>query len=209
MIDNYDFRLESFPSLSEVLAVGCFYKGLHQPIEQVIQGGAPPILVPRNSDRGRNLGVELEARVALDRVTPVLRHLSLNSNAAFISSDVRLVPQLSALGSDRHPLQGQAKYLVNGTASYASANGKSDFSLLLGVVGTRLRALGLHPLPDVYSQPVTTLDATVNVVTIKGARLKFAAKNLLNPRIRDLQGEKEVSSYHDGRRYSIALAYGS
>ena len=70
-------------------------------------------------------------------------------------------------------------------------------------------ALGLHPLPDIYSQPVTTLDATVNMVTIKGARLKLAAKNLLNPRIRDLQGEKEVSAYREGRRFSVALAYGS
>ena len=49
-IDNYDVRVEAFPTLSEVLAAGFFYKNLHEPIEQVIQGGSPPLLVPRNSD---------------------------------------------------------------------------------------------------------------------------------------------------------------
>lgn len=59
MIDNDDLRVEAFPSVSEVFAAGVFYKRLHDPIEQVIQGGTPPLLVPRNSDHGRNLGLEL------------------------------------------------------------------------------------------------------------------------------------------------------
>src|SRR5262249_51370602 len=37
-ISNYDARVEMFPSLSEVLAVGVFYKYLLEPIEQTIQG---------------------------------------------------------------------------------------------------------------------------------------------------------------------------
>ncbi len=208
-IDNYDLRFEGFPGLSEVVAVGLFLKRLHQPIEQVIQGGAPPVLVPRNSDRGENSGVELELRSGLRRLHPRLGRLSLNANASFIRSRVRLAEQLSALGSSTHPLQGQASYLVNAALSYAPGDGKADVSVLFGATGRRLRTLGLLPLPDVYDQPSTSLDCTASVAPGKHLRLKLAARNLLDRRIRQLQGEREVSSTRDGRSYSVALSLGS
>ncbi len=208
-IANYDIRLETFPSLSEVFAVGGFYKAMDAPIEQVIQAGAPPVLVPRNSDRGHNVGLELEARAALLRLAPWLHNFFLNSNASIIHSDVRLEPQISKLGSEHHPLQGQAKVLANASLSYAAANGRRDVTVLLGVVGTRLRALGLHPLPDVYAQPTTSLDVTVNAAAFTSGRLKLSAKNLLDPRVRELQGDREVSGYRDGRRYAVSFSYGS
>lgn len=208
-IDNYDLRVEAFPSAGDVFAIGGFYKSLHQPIEQVIQGGAPPILVPRNSDKGHNVGVELEARTGLGRVWSGLDRFSLNTNASFIRSEVELAPQLSQLGSAKHPLQGQANYLFNAALSYAAPGGKLDMSVLVGTTGKRLRTLGLLPLPDIYEQPSRNLDATLSWMPLPRTRLKFAAKNLFNPRIQELQGGKEVSGYRIGRSFSIALAYGS
>jgi len=105
-IENYDLRIEAFPSLSEVFAAGVFYKRLYGAIENVVKGAAEPILRPRNSDEGHNLGVELEARSGLGRLWNPLRRLSLNANASFISSQVR-ISELSQNGSERHPLQGQ------------------------------------------------------------------------------------------------------
>jgi len=208
-IDNYDLRVEAFPSASDVFAAGLFYKSLHQPIEQVIQGGAPPILVPRNSDKGHNVGVELEARTGLGRLWSGLERFALNANGSFIRSEVRLTPQLSQLGSATHPLQGQADYLFNAALSYSAPSGKLDVGLLVGTTGKRLRTLGLLPLPDVYEQPSRNFDATLNWVPLARTRLKLAAKNLFNPRIQELQGGKEVSGYRAGRSYSIALSYGS
>ena len=86
----YDLRVEAFPSLSEVLAAGFFYKRLLQPIEQVIKGSADQLIYPRNSDDGHNLGVELEARVGMGRLSRRMSGLSLNSNASIISSEVVL-----------------------------------------------------------------------------------------------------------------------
>lgn len=208
-IDNYDVRVEAFPRATDVLAAGLFYKSLHQPIEQVIQGGAPPILVPRNSDRGENVGVELEARGGLGRFWSKLEGFSVNTNASFIRSKVRLAPQLSELGSTVHPLQGQANYLFNGALSYATPNGRVDVSLLFGATGKRLRTLGLLPLPDVYEQPSRTFDATINWVPFARARMKLAAKNLLDQRVQETQAGKEVSGYRTGRGFSIAVSYGS
>jgi outer membrane receptor protein involved in Fe transport len=207
-IDNYDFRLEAFPGLGEVLAAGVFYKNLYQPIEQVIQGGNQNLLVPRNSDRGHNAGVELEARAGLGRLWGRMRRLSLNTNASIISSKILLPPQVSLLGTQEHPLQGQADYLVNVAMMYTSRDHRFDGAVLYGLVGKRLKALGLYPLPDVYEQPSSSLDATFNTLLLEQMRMKVSLRNLLDPRIQQLQDGKEVSGYHRGRAVSVSFAYG-
>jgi outer membrane receptor protein involved in Fe transport len=208
-LNNYDFRVEVFPALSEVLALGFFYKDLHHPIEQVIQGGAPPLLIPRNSDYGHNLGGEFEARTSLGRVSGSLRQFSINVNCSVISSLVRIAPQITNLTTQEHPLQGQANYLANAGLAWTSASARTDVSLLASSTGVRLHTLAYNPQPDIYDRPYTTLDFAVNLVPFRGARLKLGAKNLLDPAIRQLQGTKEVSSYHDGREYGFSLTFGS
>jgi len=208
LLDNYDLRIEAFPGLSEVLAVGFFYKNLREPIETVIRGGTPALLVPENSAKGRNQGIELEARIALGRLLRQLDGFTLNSNASFISSKVSLYPKVTRLGTTDHPLQGQADYLVNVGVGYA-VPGRLDASVLVNSVGRRLRALGYSPLPDIYEQPFTTLDATMNLRLIGNARVKLSAKNLLDPKIQRLQGDRETSAYRTGRSYSISLSMGS
>ena len=206
-IDNYDVRFEVYPSLSEVFAVGFFYKRLRQPIELVIQGAADPLVYPQNSDRGRNFGVELEARSRLGRLWKRLDHLTINSNASIISSEVDIIAT-SQNGSQRHPLQGQASYLVNGALSYAWPHERAEMTVLVSMVGKRLAELGYLPLPDIYEQPFTSLDATLGFTPVPRARFKLSAKNLLDSRVQLLQGGREVSSYHQGRNFSLALSYG-
>lgn len=208
LLSNYDVRIEAFPGLSEVLAVGFFYKKLDEPIETVIRGGQVALLVPENSKEGRNQGIELEARIGLGRLWRALDGFTLNSNASFISSKVTLYPRVTRLGTTEHPLQGQADYLVNAGLGYA-VPGRLDASVLVHSVGRRLRALGYTPLPDTYEQPVTTLDATMSLRLLGSARIKLSGKNLLDPEIRRLQGDREQSSYRAGRSYSISLSVGS
>jgi outer membrane receptor protein involved in Fe transport len=210
LIDNYDARIEMFPGLSEVLAVGYFYKHFHEPIEQVFQGGAPPVLIPRNSDHGDNRGVEFEARAGLGRVWSRLRGLSLNANASVIKSSVVLKPQLTELTSGVHPLQGQANYLANGVLTYTSRGGRTEASVLMGLTGKRLVALGLIPEPDIYEQASGSLDVVMTFTVLHASHLKLSAKNLLDPRIQQLAGDgREVSGYRIGRVYSITFATGS
>jgi outer membrane receptor protein involved in Fe transport len=208
-IENYDLRVEAYPGLSEVLAAGVFYKRLTDPIEQRIIGGTPLILAPVNSEGGKNYGLELEARFGLARAYAPLKGFSLNSNASFIQSEVRLGPAQGggSFGSAKHPLQGQAKYLLNAALSYAAAGGKFDVSVLAGETGRRLVALGSGPVPDVYQNSIRTLDATVNFAPIARGRVKLAAKNILDPRVSKIQGANEVSGYRSGRSYSLALSY--
>jgi hypothetical protein len=209
LIDNYDFRIEAFPTLSEVFAVGVYYKNLHEPIEQVITGDSPPDLVPMNADRGHNVGTELELRSGLGRFSRRLSRLSLNSNASIISSHVTLKPRITRLGSTDHPLMGQANYIVNVALSYTAPRKNLDASLLVGALGKRLRVLAEYPKPDIYEQPSTTLDAALNWAPSSWGRFKFAGKSLLDPLIRQLQSGKEVTGYHQGRSFSVAFSLGS
>ena len=208
-LENYDLRFEMFPGISEVLALGFFYKDLHQPIEQVIQGGSPPLLIPKNSQYGHNLGGEFEARSSLGRISKSMRQFSVNVNCSVISSLVRIARQGTNLTTQEHPLQGQANYLANVGLVWASNSGRTDISLLASSTGVRLHTLAYNPLPDVYDRPYTTLDLAINLVPFHGGRLKLGAKNLLDPAIRQLQGQKEVSSYHDGREFGVSLTVGS
>jgi TonB-dependent receptor len=208
VIENYDARFEMFPTASEVFAVGYFYKSLHEPIEQQIQGAVPPLIGPVNSDHGRDAGVELEARSGLGRYWARLRGLSVNANASVIRSHVVLKTPITQLNSLEHPLQGQADYVANAGLFYEAAHARTQASLLFGVVGTRLRTLG-YLLPDIYDQPTTSLDATIGWAPARGWHLQASARNLTNPNVQQLQGGKEVSAYHNGRSYSLALSFGS
>ncbi len=206
-IDNYDLRLEVFPDLSEVLAAGVFYKDMHEPIEQQIQGGSPNLLIPRNSDRGRNYGLELEARFGLGRAWGRLKALSVNSNATWVRSNVRLKERVTRLGSDEHPLQGQADVLANAALTYSLPRWGLDSSVLFGLTGRRLVELGEGPLGDTYEQPTSSLDATTAFAIDGLFRVKLAGKNLTDPLVRRMHGALEESSTRKGRSYSIALSY--
>ena len=72
-----------------------------------------------------------------------------------------------------------------------------------------LRLVGYKPLPDIYDQPLTTLDASVSIPLLGVSRVKLTGKNLLDPLIRQLQGPQEIVSARRGRVYSIAYVYGS
>jgi TonB-dependent receptor len=208
-IDNYDLRAEMFPGLSEVVAAGVFYKQLYDPIEMVIRPGDAPFFQPQNSERGRNVGVELEARTSLGRVWKGLQSFAVNANFSAIASEVRARRFGSELGNPEHPLQGQAKHLVNGSLSWTAPHGGADLTVLVSNVGERLQTLGVAPQPDIYEQEVTTLDVAANWRAFPWLRLKLAGRNLTDATYRAKQGDKETNRYQPGRSFSVSLAYGS
>jgi TonB-dependent receptor len=207
-IENYDFRVETFPGLSEVLAAGVYYKQLYDPIEQVIRGGDEPYLEPRNSVGGYNTGLELELRANLGRLIEPLDRFFVNANFSTIRSEIETDPGVTLLGSTRHPLQGQADRLFNVGLGYQTAGGGVDVSLLYNYVGTRLEALGVLPLPDMYAQPLSSFDVAANLRLAPYMRLKLAGKNLNTPVVRTLQGEEEVLRYLNNASFQVTLNVG-
>ena len=81
-------------------------------------------------------------------------------------------------------------------------------TVLFGATGKRLAEIAEGVLGDIYEQPSASLDATISLL-LRGSRVKIAGKNLLDPRIQQLQMDKEVSGFRRGRGYSIAFSYPS
>ena len=211
IIENYDLRVEGFPSGSEVLAASVFLKDLHDPIENTVRGASSGfVLIPENSASGRNVGVEFELRANLGRLVPALKALSLNSNVSIISSRVRLNESATKIGSQEHPLQGQANYLINGSLTYQSARAGLEASVLVSAIGRRLVTLSnaAQGIPDHYDPGTTSLDVTFGLAPLKGGRLKFGGVNLLDQRVREMIGTFESRAYRTGRSYSVAFSYG-
>ena len=208
-LDNYDVRAEWFPGLGELAAVSLFHKELHGPIELATLGGNNPTFYPVNSERGRNQGLELELRTNLGRLWRGLGGLSLNSNASWIESEVTLPPSLSPTVRRVHPLQGQADRLFNVGLTYAASDQRWDVTALVSHTGRKLAALGFDVAPDFFDDPVTTVDATVNLKPLSYLKLKLTAKNLTDATIRGVQGPVEYYRTKPGTGYSMTVSFGS
>jgi len=214
-ISNYDVRIEAFPSLNEVFAAGVFYKNLRHPIEPALFGTNGQLGIrPENSEGGRNLGLEIEARAGLRRIAPRLRQLAINSNLSVISSQIR-ARQATNRGNTVHPLVGQAPFLLNLGVTWTSRSGRSEVSCLASTVGRRLKELNqtfvngpADGIPNLESPALTTLDATASFAGVRGSRIKVAAGNLWNRAVRETEGPVEMRRYSTGRTYSLALSWG-
>jgi hypothetical protein len=216
LIENYDLRLEAFPGLGDVLAVGAFYKQLHHPIEPALFGTNGQLGVrPENSEGGRNIGGEFEVRSGLGKLWSRLDRLSLNSNLSMISSKIRTA-QTTNRGNTEHPLVGQAPFLFNLGLTYTSRGGHNEVSVLTSTVGRRLKELNITQvnsagdgIPNLFTQGTTTLDATASFSPLRGSRLRISAGNILNRPVRETVGDLEMRTYRTGPTYSVAFSLGS
>ncbi|MGH7725423.1 MAG: TonB-dependent receptor domain-containing protein [Candidatus Eiseniibacteriota bacterium] len=204
---NYDLRVERFPTVNEVLAVSLFYKDFSQPIEYAILPSDQPVISPVNSESGRNYGVEIESRMGLGRFRPELKGFSVNLNLSLIDSKIEVG---QGLGTQEHPLQGQSNFLLNAGVGYVSRDARWDANALVNTTGRRLMNLGYAGIvPDIYDDPVTTVDLSANYRLTPHWRFKLTGSNLLDSTFRSFQGEKLYRSYQTGRSITLSAAFGS
>jgi hypothetical protein len=208
-LDNHDLRWELFPSLGELIAVGVFHKRLLQPVELAARGGNEPYFTPINSESGVNRGLELELRTSLGRAWRPLRAFSLNANASWIDSEVRLPRFSTTLVRLVHPLQGQADRLVNAGLTWATPDQRLETSLLVSHTGRKLAALGIDVAPDFWDDPVTTLDASLVARPRPSLRVKLAGTNLTDVTVTGRQGPVEYYRMKPGPGFSLSITVGS
>jgi hypothetical protein len=82
--------------------------------------------------------------------------------------------------STSRPLYDQPEYVLNGDLTWDHAATGTTLTLAGGVVGRRLVVYGLSK-PDQYEEPAPQLDFFLTQKLGKHWKLKFSAKNLLNP----------------------------
>ena len=109
-IDNFDLRLEWFPSDVEVFALSLFTKHFDSPIESIIkdQNGN---LGFENTPQAQNAGVEVEARLNLKRWSALLK-IQMMGNFTWTHSEVTLSEEQGEfVTSQSRALQGQSPYV--------------------------------------------------------------------------------------------------
>lgn len=217
-INNFDLRWEWFPAKGETVAVSAFYKDMSNPIEVLFEPSVGSIQ-PQNVDSGKIYGVEFEFRRNFGFVSEVWARWSVGGNLTFIESAVTIpdaeyavILAADANASKTRELLGQSPYVFNADINYSRDDWGTLATLSYNVVGERLDLVIFGPLPDVYEQPAPDLTFVVSQKIGPNWRLKFAAKNLINPdreKTLSIPGGDDLvySRYSSGRRFSMSATY--
>jgi outer membrane receptor protein involved in Fe transport len=235
--DNYnaDLKYELFPTAKEMFAFGLFGKHIINPIEKTFVSNATTGTVTTflNSDSANLFGLEAEFILGLERINENLGNFSWGFNATLMSSKVTVSPTSESIDEDgvitvkpsiethqSRSLQGASDWLVNSDLKYEFSFSKdwtNTMSLVYGVFGKRIFAVGTNGQDHTYELPVQQLDLVWGSKVSEHFDVKFTADNLLNP-LRKLEfgndGTLKVdeqsllaNSYKKGIGFSLKLGY--
>lgn len=208
LITNMDARWEFYPSAAEVLSLSVFAKEFKNPIERVYLGtSGTRVITFQNAQGASNLGVELETRTALGRLTERLNAFTVFTNATVMRSDIQLDATQASVTRDDRPMIGQAPYVVNAGLTWSPGSGTTSATLLFNRVGERITDAGEIPLPDVKELPRNVVDVSLRFPFVYGLSARFDAKNLLDAPFRVEQGPVTREMYRFGRVYSLGLTW--
>lgn len=229
-INNYDIRYEYYPSSSEIITIGGFYKDFKNPIEShVVPAGTGLEYTFRNAEHAYSLGAELEIRKSFEKwkkktnFLKNFRDLSLVFNGSLIQSRVEFAK--GSLEKER-PLQGQSPYIINTGLFYQNDTFKLTISVQYNIIGKRVIFVG-DPYtgnPDIYEMPRNSLDLFISKSFGKYIQLKIGVQDIFNQEIiykqtieynKDTNGDGKGDgivkrdetkySYTPGRYFSIGL----
>jgi outer membrane receptor protein involved in Fe transport len=202
LIQNVDARWERFTGGRGVLAASMFYKHFNDPIERVVIASANPIATFQNSDKARNLGIELEAGQQLGK------YFFLNANYTFVDSKITLSPeQLGVQTSAERALAGQSKNLFNVGGDFTI--GGFSTRLLYNYFGDRISDVGANDAPDIIEQGRGLLDLVISQ-RVRGLNIRFSVDNLTDATYRwtqSLNTEEDQRLFKLGRTVAISFGY--
>jgi outer membrane receptor for ferrienterochelin and colicin len=209
LIQNVDAKWEWYPNAGEVLSLGVFAKRFADPIERVQQvTSESPQVTWRNAERAENYGFELEARKQLGNLLPALSPFLAFANVTLMRSDITLGDSArAALTSGSRAMVGQAPWVVNTGLTYSNGSGSSSATLLYNVVGPRITAAGVSPLPDVEDRARNVIDLSLRFPLLGQIGARVDARNLLDAPYRQMQGPIAIESYRVGRVFSAGLSW--
>ena len=104
-------------------------------------------------------------------------------------------------------LVGQAPFVVNAGLSYSSESGRTNATLLYNVVGDRIYAAGVTPLPNIVEKSRKVVDLSLRFPVAGSLSGRVDARNLLDARYQFMQGNLEREGYNAGRTFSVGLSW--
>jgi TonB-dependent receptor len=220
-IHNLDLRWELYPTPSELISAGVFYKRFDDPIETNISNGTDsPVFIFNNADNAQSYGVELEFRKSLAYTSSIgfLNKTSLMLNAAYIVSEINLVDDGSLLEKSSRPMQGQSPYIINAGLSYNDEDNGFQANVQYNAFGKRIAFVGLPAQPTWWEMPRNVVDLTVTKRLGARTDLRLGISDLLNSKnyiredanldndVTSAQTNKIVRSTRNGQYITIGIA---
>lgn len=187
-IDNVDLRLEWFPSATEQVLAGVFYKYLQDPIEQVfvaadgkLGSGADAYYMPDNLGNAKNYGFEID-------VVKYIRHFGIKANYTYTHSRITTSKREYKEGSAEYktgvtqsrPLVNQAPHTANLSLLYKDTNYGWNAQLAASYTGTKLALVSPFKDADQWDKAMFGLDFSMEKKFPCSVSVFLKANNLLD-----------------------------
>ncbi|MEX0273479.1 MAG: TonB-dependent receptor, partial [Flavobacteriaceae bacterium] len=198
---NFDVRWELFPTTSEIVSVGAFYKYIENPINTfLVVSAANDMSYANTGDKATALGAELEVRMDLmerdiERNEDILtQKLSVGGNLSYLktnqdldSGKVQNETGLSAAFTNTEAaLQGASDIIVNADITFSKDlrnQGNVKATLAGNYFSDRIFALGSTGRGHLVDKGFVTLDFISSWSLNERLTLGLHIKNILNPLI--------------------------
>jgi len=205
-INSYDVRWEYYFSSNESMSFGGFWKDIANPIELIILPGPGGVLTLQNAKDARVYGFEAEIMKHLDFIHPSLANFYISGNYTWSKSRIELKPEnLVAQTTNFRPLQGHSPYIINFQIGYDNPDKGIMATLLYNTFGKRIAEVGSLGAPDKYDQPVHRIDMVYRHQLMNNLAFTFNARNLLDDRVKVLQGSELARSFRIGREFRMGF----
>ena len=229
-IDNIDLRWEWFPSKTEQILAGVFYKYLKDPIEQVfvtsdgkIGAGTDAYYMPDNLGNARNMGFEID-------LIKYIRHFGVKANYTYTHSEITTSKREYQEGSAEYktgvtqtrPLVNQAPHTANISLLYKDTENGWNAQLASSFTGTKLALVSPFKDADQWDKAMFGLDLSAEKQFKNGISVFFKANNLLDAKRErylktvnksnlEYEGQKSdktiVGTYRYGRTFLLGVRY--
>lgn len=224
-IDNADLRWEWFPSATEQVLLGVFYKYLKDPIETTFESDQRQTnnsyYMPQNLGNARNMGLELD-------VIKYIRHFGVKANYTYTHSSITTKKELYTaknvitLVNQTRPLVNQAAHTANLSLLYKDTQHGWNAQLAGSYIGPKLVVVSPFKDADECERGVFSLDLSGEKKFRNGLSIFLKANNLLNNERQrylktvnsfnlNLPGQEDgktiTSTYKYGRTFLIGVRY--
>lgn len=221
-LENYDLRFDWTPYQGGLVSVSHFKKDIIDPIEYVQRNVGFTYTTPVNYPKGKLDGWEIEFRQELARFWQSLEGVSMGANATLINSEVTLPPDEAQILKNlqvpepKREMTNAPEHLYNFYLNYDLAPYGAQLSLFYTIRGDTLvagagQSSGKY-IPSVYETEYGTLNFSWTQKLGEIWKLRFQAKNLLDPKIETVYRSKYIgsdvtkTSYRKGMEFSVGLS---
>lgn len=197
-ISNYDFRLEWYPSASEIISISVFRKDFENPIEVLTTtSGTSDLARYVNLTDAKVQGIELNLRKHFGFLSKNLENLFLNGNLSILEGNVTLKQVTidnKVLGGDnrRRAPNGFSPLNWNAGLTYNLEN--IGASINYNYIGYRIRFAGDNEFFDQYEAARGVLDLQFSFKLLKQkVEIKLNASDLIvQPVITYINASKKI-----------------